>query len=133
MTLIDLTHRPTVTLTADWSPAESHVPLAPPPLLSTPHLSPTIQLSDMCFIAMAVLLTILPSLSHNHILMNNIFASLFHSPSAFSLFSCYPSSSISSPLITSGFFFCVCVISDTACRSVSTALLVPDSLRRKLV
>lgn len=55
---------------------------------------------------MAVLLTILQSLSHNHILMNNIFASLFHSPSAFSLSSCYSSSSISNPSITS-VFFCV--------------------------
>lgn len=46
------------------------------PLFSIPHLSPTIQLSDMCFIAMAVLLTILQSLSHNYILMNNISLSL---------------------------------------------------------
>ncbi len=59
-------------------------------LLSTPHLSPTIQLSDMCFIATAVLLTILQSLSDNHILMNNIFASPFPAQSLSLLSLCLP-------------------------------------------
>ncbi len=97
-------------------------------LLSTPHLSPTIQLSDMCFIATAVLLTILQSLSDNHILMNNIFASPFPaqsllslsllSLSAFSLSSCYPSS-ISIPFVSLLLLYlCFLYYSDTTCRSV---------------
>ncbi len=104
-------------------------------LLSTPHLSPTIQLSDMCFIATAVLLTILQSLSDNHILMNNIFASPFPAQSLSLLSLCLPVTRLlflshSSLLLL---YLCFLYYSDTTCRSVSTPLPVPDALRRELV
>lgn len=67
-----------------------------------PSFLPSIQLSDMCFIATAVLLTILQSLSHNHILMNNVFISSTTPRSLSFLFVCpsCPSSRIFIPSVS---------------------------------
>lgn len=116
----------TLTAAADWSPAASRISHPPPSFL------PSIQLSDMCFIATAVLLTILQSLSHNHILMNNVFISSTTPRSLSFLFvfpSC-PSSRIFIPSFSLSLFaFC----SNTDCRSVSAPLPLPDPVWRELV
>lgn len=92
----------------------------------------------MCFIATSVLLTILQSLSDNHILMNNIFASPSPTQSlSLSLLSlCLPVTRLlflSHSSLSFSSISAFCVISDTTCRSVSTPLPVPDALRRELV